>query len=68
MKCFIRYIHQHIEDAKVWFACEFLFFSFFLKLGIFFIYISNAIPKVPHTPPHFHTHPFPLLGPGVLLY
>jgi hypothetical protein len=26
-----------------------LFFSFLL--GIFFIYISNAIPKVPHAPP-----------------
>jgi hypothetical protein len=27
------------------------FFYHFLKLGIFFIYISNAIPKVPHPPP-----------------
>jgi hypothetical protein len=26
-------------------------FSFFFKLGIFLIYISNAIPKVPHTLP-----------------
>jgi hypothetical protein len=33
-------------------------------LGIYFIYISNAIPKVPHT----LTHPLPLLGPGVPLY
>jgi hypothetical protein len=24
----------------------------FFKLGIYFIYISNAIPKVPHTLPH----------------
>jgi hypothetical protein len=40
------------------------FFSFF-KLGIYFIYISNAIPKVPHL---FPTHPLPLLGPGVPLY
>jgi hypothetical protein len=37
-------------------------------LGIFFTYISNAIPKVPHTPPHSPTHPLPLLGPGVPLY
>jgi hypothetical protein len=45
------------------------FFYSFLKLGIFFIYISNAIPKVPHTlPPHTPTHPLPLLGPGVPLY
>jgi hypothetical protein len=39
-------------------------------LGIFFIYISNAIPKVPHTlqPPCSPTHPLPLFGPGVPLY
>ena len=35
--------------------------SVFLLLGIYFIYISNAIPKVPHTLPY----PLPLLGPGV---
>jgi hypothetical protein len=37
----------------------------FLFLGIFLIYISNAIPKVPHTlPPHTHpTHPFPFFWP-----
>jgi hypothetical protein len=42
-----------------WFSSflVFFFFSFsfslslFYLLGIFFIYISNAIPKVPHTPP-----------------
>jgi hypothetical protein len=47
------------------------FFSFsnFL-LGIFFIYILNAIPKVSSTlpPPCSPTHPLPLLGPGVPLY
>jgi hypothetical protein len=39
-------------------------------LDIFFIYISNAIPKVPYTLPlHcFPTHPLPLLGPGFPLY
>jgi hypothetical protein len=46
--------------------------SFFFKkiflLGIFLIYISNAIPKVPHTPSHSPTHPLPLFGPGVPLY
>jgi hypothetical protein len=45
------------------------YFSNFL-LGIFFIYISNAIPKVPYTLPLpcSPMHPLPLLGPGVLLY
>jgi hypothetical protein len=32
-------------------------FTFFLKLGIYFIYISNAIPKVPHMLPHPLPHP-----------
>jgi hypothetical protein len=42
----------------------FLNFLIFLLLGIYFIYISNAIPKVPHTLPY----PHPPLGPGVSLY
>ena len=47
---------------------NFFFFLIFL-LGIFLIYISNAIPKVPHTThPQFPTHPLPLFGPGVPLY
>jgi hypothetical protein len=43
--------------------CEVFSFSNFL-LGIFFIYISNAIPKVPYTlpPPCSPTHPLPPLG------
>jgi hypothetical protein len=45
-------------------GCFIIFLFFNLFLGIFFIYISNAIPKVPHTLPH----PLPLLGPGVPLY
>jgi hypothetical protein len=46
----------------------FKFFNIFL-LGIFFIYISNAIPKVPQTLlPHPLLPPLPLLGPGVPLY
>jgi hypothetical protein len=44
----------------------FNFFSF-LKLGIFFIYISNAIPKVPHTLPPTplptHSHFLPWRSP-----
>jgi hypothetical protein len=46
--------------------------GFFFKflLGIFFIYISNAIPKIPYTLPLpcSPTHPLPLLGPGIPLY
>jgi hypothetical protein len=43
------------------------FFSFILD--IFFIYISNAIPKAPYTPlPFSPTHPLLLTGPGILLY
>jgi hypothetical protein len=47
----------------------FLFFFSFL-LDIFFIYISNAIPKVPYTPtpPCSPIHPLPILGPGIPLY
>jgi hypothetical protein len=39
-------------------------------LGIFFIYISNAIPKVHHTLPSTYspTHPLLLPGPGIPLY
>jgi hypothetical protein len=44
----------------------FFFLSFFFKLDIFFIYISNAILKVPYTLPQpcSPTHPLPLLDPG----
>jgi hypothetical protein len=34
-----------------------IFFFIFL-LGIYFIYISNAIPKVPHTLPYPFPHHF----------
>jgi hypothetical protein len=46
-----------------------LFFNNFL-LDIFFIYISNAIWKVPYTLPLpcSPTHPLPFLGPGIPLY
>jgi hypothetical protein len=48
----------------------FFLFSFNFLLDIFFIYISNAILKVPYTLPMlcYPTHPLPLLGPGVPLY
>jgi hypothetical protein len=44
------------------------FLELIFLLGIFLIYISNAIQKVPNTPPHFLTHPLPLFGPGIPLY
>jgi hypothetical protein len=34
-----------------------LFYIYFLLLGIYVIYISNAIPKVPNTLPHPLPHP-----------
>jgi hypothetical protein len=48
----------------------YLFIYLFIKLGIFLIYISNAIPKVPHTLPstplpthsHFLALAFPCTG------
>jgi hypothetical protein len=44
-------------------VCSFFFLKHFL-LHIFLNYISNAIPKAPHTlPPHFPTHPFPFFWP-----
>jgi hypothetical protein len=45
-----------------------LFFFLIFLLGIFLVYIFNAIPKVPHIhPPQSPTHPLPLFGPGVPL-
>jgi hypothetical protein len=41
-----------------------ILFILLLLLDIFFIYISNAILKVPYA----LYHPLPLLGPGVPLY
>jgi hypothetical protein len=43
---------------------------FLFLLDIFFIYISNAILKVPYTlyPPCCPTYPFQVLGPGIPLY
>jgi hypothetical protein len=47
--------------------CCFIDFFSFLLLDIFFIYISNAIPKAPYTllQPCSPTHPLPLPGPGI---
>jgi hypothetical protein len=45
-------------------------FSISFLLDIFFIYISNAILKVPYTlpPPCFPTHLLPLFDFGIPLY
>jgi hypothetical protein len=61
------------DTSKVWcpsFLRTLIFFALFLKLDIFFIYISNAILKVPYTLPlpYSPTYPLPFLGPGVPLY
>jgi hypothetical protein len=47
-----------------------IFFISFFLLDIFFIYISNAIPKAPYTlfPLYSPTHPLLLPGPGIPLY
>jgi hypothetical protein len=47
----------------------FLFFKKFV-LDIFFIYISNTVPRVPYTlpPTSSLTHTLPLFGPGIPLY
>jgi hypothetical protein len=51
---------------------QYTFFPFLIfLLGIFLIYVSNAIPKVPHTLPHLPcspTHPLPHFGPGLAIY
>ena len=70
MVLFLACINQLIIQAysKVCTCSRLIFFPFFpnFLLGVYFIYISNAILKVPYTllPPS-PTHPLPLLGPGV---
>jgi hypothetical protein len=48
----------------------FIYLFIYFLLDSFFIYISNAIPKVPYTLPLpcSPTHPLPLLGPGIPPY
>jgi hypothetical protein len=67
MICF-RKIQNELEEKNVRENFKFFFFVQFL-LGIYFIYISNAIPKVPYTLPtpaplpthsHFLALVFPL--------
>jgi hypothetical protein len=58
----------HVKAYMAWHALFIIFILLFL-LGIYFIYISNAIPKSPtRSPTHSPTHQLLLLGPGVPLY
>jgi hypothetical protein len=66
-----RLCAKKVSLENHWNHTSILFIYLFIYLfDIFFIYISNAIPKVPYTlpPPCSPTHPLPLLGPGVSLY
>jgi hypothetical protein len=56
------------KPLQLYMAKQYSFFPTFL-LDIFFIYISNAIPKVPYTPqPCSSMLSLPVLGPGIPLY
>jgi hypothetical protein len=57
-------------SSKTWNSCHTDLYFFKFLLDIFFLYTSNAIPKVPYTlpPPCFPTYPLLLLGPGIPLY
>jgi hypothetical protein len=48
----------------IWEETKFSFFFSLFLLGIFLIYISNAIPKVPHTHP---PNPLPTHSPFLAL-
>jgi hypothetical protein len=65
-----RLPHEQAISLLGVFFFFFLFLNFILfSLGIFLVYIFNAIPKVRHThPPQSTTHPLPRFGPGVPLY
>jgi hypothetical protein len=60
----------NIIAKNLGFSYSFIFYFLMLLLGIFLIYISNAIPKVPHTLPptplpthsHFLALVFPCTG------
>jgi hypothetical protein len=62
-------MNDNAQSIKDIFFFGIFFFSFFL-LDIFFIYISNAMPKATYTLPLpcSPPHPLPLRGPGIPLY
>jgi hypothetical protein len=67
-----RHVYYDFQFSGFFFPFSFFFFYFLFNflLDIFFIYISNVIPKVPYTLPLPCTsnHSLPLLSPGVPLY
>jgi hypothetical protein len=67
--CQLDYIWNYQAAGKISEGFSFFFFNFLYLLDIFFIYISNVIPKTPYTLPQpcFPTHPLLLLGPGIPL-
>jgi amino acid permease len=53
------------------YVCMYLFIYLFLLLGIYFVYISNVIPKFPPqtpTPPPTHSHLLALVFPCTEAY
>jgi hypothetical protein len=67
-----RQVTQLVRDhiAETFAEVSFFIIIILFLLDIFFIYISNAIPKVPYTLPLpcSPTHPLLLPGPGIPLY
>jgi hypothetical protein len=68
-------IHASSPEERWWMFlkevhCAVLFFLFSFFLDNFFIYISNAIMKVPYSLllPCSSTHPLSLPGPAIPLY
>jgi hypothetical protein len=55
--------HLKLSSNKTCFPLSWVKSLFFLKLGIFLIYIFNAIPKVPHTHPPIPYPPTPPFWP-----
>jgi hypothetical protein len=61
------YLHSFVDLLS---GLLLFIYLFIYLLDIFFIYILNAIPKVPYalSPPCSPIHPLSLLGPGIPLY
>jgi hypothetical protein len=67
--CIFKFTKANDKVVQMKDIILFLLFIYLFILGIFFIYMSKAIPKFPHTPHTYSpTHLLPLLGPGVPLY
>jgi hypothetical protein len=57
-------VHSVLQITFFFFLLQKPFFFLKLLLGIFLVYIFNAIPKVPHTHP---PHPLPTHSPFLAL-